>query len=106
MAMVLTVAVSLGFPADYATAIWISKVLAVTAIGGVLLRVLASLLGIGIGLPSATLHFAQDKLLTQNVINKKSPTFAEDLIRGVGGVYLDSANASLDINFSPLIKII
>jgi hypothetical protein len=25
---------------------------------------------------------------------------------GVGGVYLDSANASLDINFSPLIKII
>ena len=28
------------------------------------------------------------------------------LFCGVGGVYLDSAKASLDINFSPLIKII
>ena len=26
------------------------------------------------------------KLLTQIVVNKKSPTFVEDLIRGVGGV--------------------
>jgi hypothetical protein len=54
-------------------------VLAVTAIGGVHLRVLESLLGIEIGLPSATLHFAQDKLLVQIDPNKKSPTFVEDL---------------------------
>jgi hypothetical protein len=39
-------------------------------------------------------------------MKKKSPTFVEDLIRGVGGVYLDSAKASLGIDFSPLIKII
>jgi len=32
---------------------------------------------------------------------KKSPTFVEDLNRGEDGIYLDSAKASLDINFSP-----
>jgi hypothetical protein len=48
----------------------------------------------------------QNMIIISNKM-KKAPTKCRRLHqRGVGGVYLDSAKASLDINFSPLIAIV